>query len=221
MEDGAVAEASMDGDVGSNGGAAPSSSGAEDRSGTYSETNNQESGVDEADFLKFDGHHFYMINNNHLVIIGVPEHGNLTLVADMELEGRPLQMMMDGDHLVIISSINSWNIPQDDPLRSIMQTSDGNWRSSNLVKYTVVDISNQVTPTSVVNCSLKAVTRRREWSMEPYAVYRTCGLTSPDCKHILHFLAITGTQNLGKIAWIFGTLQLTSLLMRINSSSMR
>ena len=46
--DGAVAE--MDG--GSNtGGTAPSSSGGEDRSGTYSETNNQESGVDEADFI--------------------------------------------------------------------------------------------------------------------------------------------------------------------------
>ena len=88
-----------------------------------------------------------MINNDHLVIIGVPEHGNLTLVADMELEGRPLQMMMDGDHLVIISSINSWNIPQDDPLHSIMQTSDGNWRSSTLVKYTVVDISNRSDPT--------------------------------------------------------------------------
>ena len=63
----------------------------------------------------------------------------------MELEGRPLQMMMDGDHLVIISSINSWNIPRM-TLRSIMQTSDGNWRSSNLVKYTVVDISNRSDP---------------------------------------------------------------------------
>ena len=145
--DGAVAEASMDADGGSNsGGTAPSSSGSEDRSGTYSETNNQESGVDEADFLKFDGHHFYMINNNHLVIIGVPEHGNVTLVSDTELEGQPLQMMKEGDSLVIISAINSWNIPSDDPLRSIMQTDDGNWRSSNLVKYTVIDITNRSDP---------------------------------------------------------------------------
>ncbi|MBJ84551.1 MAG: hypothetical protein CMB52_03435 [Euryarchaeota archaeon] len=144
--DGAMPEASAD--VGNAGGTAPSSTGVdEDRTGTFSETNNQESGVDEADFLKFDGHHFYMINNNHLVIVGVPEHGNLTLVADMELEGRPLQMMMQEEHLVIISSINSWNIPQNDPLRSIMQTSDGNWRSSNLVKYSVIDISNKSDPT--------------------------------------------------------------------------
>ena len=89
--DGGMPEASAD--ASNSGGTAPSSSGGEDRSGTYSETNNQESGVDEADFLKFDGHHFYMINNNHLIIIGVPEHGNVTLEADLELEGQPLQMM--------------------------------------------------------------------------------------------------------------------------------
>ena len=103
--DGAMPEASAD--AGNSGGTAPSSSGPEDRSGTFSETNNQESGVDEADFLKFDGYHFYMINNNHLVIIGVPEHGNVTLVSDTELEGQPLQMMKEGDSLVIISAINS------------------------------------------------------------------------------------------------------------------
>jgi len=142
--DGAMPEASAN--VGNTGGTAPSSSGGEDRSGTYSGTNNQESGVDEADFLKFDGHHFYMINNDHLVILGVPEHGNVTLVADMELEGQPLQMMKEGDKLVIISSINSWNIPSGDPLRGIMQTDDGNWRSSNLVKYTVIDITNRSEP---------------------------------------------------------------------------
>ena len=87
-----------------------------------------------------------LINNNHLVIIGVPEHGNVTLVSDTELEGQPLQMMKEGDSLVIISAINSWNIHSDDPLRSIMQTGDGNWRSSNLVKYTVIDITNRSDP---------------------------------------------------------------------------
>ena len=199
MEDGAVAEAAMDGSAPSNGGTAPSSSGTEDRSGTYSETNNQESGVDEADFLKFDGHHFYMINNNHLVIIGVPEHGNLTLVADMELEGRPLQMMMDGDHLVLISSINSWNIPEDDPLRSIMQTSDGNWRSSNLVKYTVIDISNRSDPNVGRELFIEGSHETARMVNGTCVVSRICGRISPICKHILHFLPITGTRNLGKI----------------------
>ena len=91
MVDDMVAESAMDGDVsGTQTGSVPSSSGAEDRSGTYSETNNQEQGVDEADFLKFDGFHFYMINNNHLVIVGVPEHGQVELVSDLQLEGSPM-----------------------------------------------------------------------------------------------------------------------------------
>lgn len=149
MEDGDVmAEASMD--AGAEGGssppAMPSGGEQENREGTYSETNNQESGVDEADFLKFDGHHFYMINNDHLVIIGVPDHGNVTLVADLELEGRPMQMMKEGDALIIISSINAWNIPQDDDLRPLLLAEDGGWRSSSLVKYTVVDISDRENP---------------------------------------------------------------------------
>ena len=45
------------------------------REGEYSETNNQEEGVDEADFLKTDGYHIYMLNGNLLVIMGVPEFG--------------------------------------------------------------------------------------------------------------------------------------------------
>ncbi len=145
MMDGAVAEMA-DSDGGTNTGSAPPSSGAEDRSGTYSETNNQEQGVDEADFLKFDGYHFYMINNDHLVIIEVPEHGNVTLVGDLELDGRPMQMMKDGDSLIVISAINAWNIPQDDPLRELLEVDDGGWRSNSLVKFTVIDISNRSDP---------------------------------------------------------------------------
>jgi hypothetical protein len=148
MEDDMVAEASMDSGAEqspSSPPATPSSNGAE-REGTYSETNNQESGVDEADFLKFDGYHFYMINNDHLVILGVPEHGTVELVADLELEGRPMQMMKEGDALVIISSINAWNIPDDDDLRPLLVTEDGGWRSQSLVKYTVIDITNRSDP---------------------------------------------------------------------------
>ena len=149
MEDDVMVDASMDGDAGSADGASPPSmpsSGEENRDGTYSETNNQESGVDEADFLKFDGNHFYMINNDHLVIIAVPQHGEVVLTADLELEGRPMQMMKDGDSLVIISSINAWNIPADDDLRPLLVTDDGGWRSQSLVKYTVIDISNRSDP---------------------------------------------------------------------------
>ena len=77
------------------------------REGEYSGTNNQEAGVDEADFLKTDGYHIYMLNGNLLVIMGVPEFGELTLESNLTLQGYPMQMMIDGDRIVIASTINA------------------------------------------------------------------------------------------------------------------
>ncbi|MBS72384.1 MAG: hypothetical protein CMO20_05475 [Thermoplasmata archaeon] len=130
----------------------PSSSGTEDREGQYSETNNQEEGVDEADFLKTDGHHIYMINNGQLVILGVPEFGNITLESNMSLEGSPMQMLVNGNQLVIISSVSYWNLEIDDPVRIAMmvdtegERGDSYYRYSNKVKYSVLNITNKSDP---------------------------------------------------------------------------
>ena len=130
------------------------------REGEFSGTNNQESGVDEADFLKTDGYHIYMLNGQLLLIMGVPEFGNLTLESNLTIEGNPTQMMIDGDRLVISSSINYWTLPDDSELRNLMTEqvkvnyendideyhSYTYMRVQNLVKYTVVDISNTSSP---------------------------------------------------------------------------
>ena len=69
-----------------------------------------------------------------------------------------LQMMLDGDRIVIASSISYWNLPTDDPLRELMseevtvsypgeeEYSYTYTRVQNLVKYTVVDISDRTAP---------------------------------------------------------------------------
>ena len=138
------------------------------REGEFSGTNNQESGVDEADFLKTDGFHIYMLNGQLLLIMGVPEFGNLTLESNLTIEGNPTQMMIEGDRLVISSSIYYWNLPEDSDLRNLMSEEvtvegdsvgddkdddTGDWESTytytkvqNLVKYTVVDITNRSSP---------------------------------------------------------------------------
>ena len=103
---------------GSNSGASTDSDSG--REGQFSGTNNQEDGVDEADFLKTDGYHIYMLNGNLLVIMGVPEFGELTLESNISIQGSPIQMMLEGDRLVIVSSIYHWNLPNDDPLRELM-----------------------------------------------------------------------------------------------------
>jgi len=132
-------------------------SGSDSREGEFSGTNNQESGVDEADFLKTDGYYIYMLNGQLLLIMGVPEFGNLTMESNMTIEGNPTQMMIEGDRLVISSSINYWSLPADSDLRKLMTeeiTVDGDseeksytyTKVQNLVKYTVVDISNRSSP---------------------------------------------------------------------------
>ena len=135
-------------------------SSGDDRTGEVSGTNNQESGVDEADFIKTDGHYIYMINGNKLLIMGVPEFGELNLLSNTTMIGTPMEMMLEGDRLVITSSINYWNLPSDHPLLELMGHDESyTWVNSNgiekthtytryesLVMYTIIDISNKLNP---------------------------------------------------------------------------
>ena len=150
--DGAIAEsADMGSAQGADSSAPPSSSGAGDREGQYSETNNQEEGVDEADFLKTDGYHIYMINNGKLVILGVPEFGEVTLESHMELEGSPMQMLVKDNQIVVISYVAYYQLPLDDPIREAMEADSDDsyysyYRYQNKVKFTVIDIENRSAP---------------------------------------------------------------------------
>ena len=158
-----LAEEPMMAESTDDGASAGTDSGSGSREGEFSETNNQESGVDEADFLKTDGFHIYMLNGQLLLIMGVPEFGNLTMESNLSIEGNPTQMMIEGDRLVIASSINYWSLPADSDLRNLMTRevtvqvdSDGDGKDDipytytkvqSLVKYTVVDITNRSSPT--------------------------------------------------------------------------
>ena len=143
FSDGAVPEAT-DSSTGTS-----TDTGGQSREGDFSGTNNQEAGVDEADFLKTDGYNIYMLNGNKLVIMGVPEFGEVTLDSNITLEGNPLQMMLEGDRLVIASMIYTWNLPTNHPLRDLL-IDEMPWgyeaRVNSLVKYPVVDVSDKTSP---------------------------------------------------------------------------
>ena len=114
----------------------------------FSGTNNQEAGVDEADFLKTDGYHIYYIQGNHLHIFDVPEFGEIEPVSNVSLSGAPVAMMLNGDQLVVISRVNPWAIQRNHPVVDAMGW-DGNyntWRTSSLTKFTVLDITNRSQP---------------------------------------------------------------------------
>jgi hypothetical protein len=116
----------------------------------FSGTNNQEEGVDEADFVKTDGYFIYVLNGNRLEILGVPEFGQLTHESTLELEGYPRSMLVADDKLIIYSSIYAYSLPADHPLRPMVIGEDeqyGYWyRTGTLTKMTVVDISDKTAP---------------------------------------------------------------------------
>ena len=114
----------------------------------FSETNNQEAGVDEADFVKTDGYHIYYLQGQRLHIFGVPEFGDLVDASNTTLSGTPVAMMLDGDQLVVISNLNPWSIDQSHPVVDAMGWDEeyGSWRTSSLTKFTVFDITDRSQP---------------------------------------------------------------------------
>src|SRR5215211_7394934 len=85
--------------------ASPTTGGDRQEGVDYSGTNNQEQGVDEADFVKTDGYHIYTLNGNRLHIMGVPQFGQLTAEGVAKIEGYPREMLLDSaqNRLVVFS----------------------------------------------------------------------------------------------------------------------
>ena len=114
----------------------------------YSGTNNQEQGVDEADFVKTNGYNIFFVDNGVLHIMDVPEFGEIEHASTTEIQGSPVAMMLNEDNLVVVSTVSNWNIDYDDPLQEAMGWSDDwyGWRTNTLTKFTVFDISNSSSP---------------------------------------------------------------------------
>ena len=134
------------------GAGSPGDGGGRQEGVDYSGTNNQEQGVDEADFVKTDGYHIYTLNGNRLHIMGVPQFGQLTAESVTKIEGHPRQMLLDSaqNHLVVFSHINTYSLPDGHPLKQLVGYQDGSngwrWRINQLSKVTVLDISNKLAP---------------------------------------------------------------------------
>ena len=116
----------------------------------FSGTNNQEEGVDEADFVKTDGYHIYVLNGNRLEIFEVPEFGELEPISKTPVEGRPSTLLLEGDKALVFSQINTNRLPEDHPLRDQVADFRDEWGywygSSNLTKASVFDLRDKRDP---------------------------------------------------------------------------
>ena len=114
----------------------------------YSGTNNQEQGVDEADFVKTNGFNIFFVDSGVLHIMDVPKFGEIEHASTIAIQGSPVAMMLNEDNLVVVSTVSSWNIDNDDPLQDAMGWSGDwyGWRTNTLTKFTVFNISNSSSP---------------------------------------------------------------------------
>ena len=146
LEDGVVAEASMDGDTATI--TVPKSQPTRTEGEDFSGTNNQEQGVDEADFIKTDGYYIYVLQGSSLSIMGIPEFGEIEFASNSSIEGSPISMMLQDDRLIVLSSYNPWSINSEDDLYEYLRWGGeySQWRVNSLTKYTTFDISNRSSP---------------------------------------------------------------------------
>ena len=112
------------------------SNGATGSKRDFSGTNNQEGGVDEADFVKTDGEYLYVLfgdsyydyspyyghlDGGRLHILAVPEVGQVEYLSNATVEGWPREMLFSGDRMAVYSDISVWDLQYaegDHPLLS-------------------------------------------------------------------------------------------------------
>ncbi len=104
--------------------AAPNSASAggdQDANLNYSETNNQEKGVDEADIIKTDdGHHVYALSGGHLSIIDSYPASDMHTVSSIDVAGSPIEMFVykkndDERRAVVFSRLHYYGQDLDIP----------------------------------------------------------------------------------------------------------
>jgi hypothetical protein len=118
----------------------------------FSGTNNQEDGVDEADLVKTDGYHVYVVNGNRLHVFGVPEFGELVPASETELEGNPYELVLDSEagRAAVFSFVSVDSLPEDHPLRTLLARGDGDeslpYRTWGISKISIFDVSDPTEP---------------------------------------------------------------------------
>jgi hypothetical protein len=101
---GAAEDASGGDDGGGDGGGEPGDPGG---AADHSETNNQVSGVDEADFVKNDANYIYVAANGALRIIDAWPAAEAHPVAEVAVEGTPKRLFVSGDRALVYSSLTA------------------------------------------------------------------------------------------------------------------
>jgi hypothetical protein len=135
--------------------AAPSPNGADQGSGesgetgerNFSTTTEQEEGVQEADVIKNDGSHLYILSRDALRIVQAVPADALAESGAVELDGYGIDMYLVGDRVVTLTTPNEpvyLGRPVDDPAVSFIAPDFAYYRPQ--TEITVIDASDRANP---------------------------------------------------------------------------
>lgn len=114
----------------------------------YSTTNIQVEGVDEADFVKNDGKHIYVLAQNKLVIVDAFPAAEAKTLSTITIDGRPRDIFVNGDRLIVFTEEDAQVMvfPEYDYMPMPRYT-----QKTNALVY---DISDRKKPVQVSNFSI-------------------------------------------------------------------
>jgi uncharacterized secreted protein with C-terminal beta-propeller domain len=119
---------------------------------TFSGTNTQEQGVDEADIVKTDGNFVYVLRAGELIIVDALPAEDASVVSRTEIEGSPIDMFLHGDRLMIFSIVHSeFPIlepvePAIEPVLAARLSMPFWWGGKSEVKITVLSVTDPASP---------------------------------------------------------------------------
>ena len=91
----------------------------------HSETETQVKGVDEADIVKTDGNHIYLLHGDKFLVVDSWPATNLGTAASVTIEGQPLEMFVADGRAVVFSRVDGTPIYAGAHLAPRPRYSDG------------------------------------------------------------------------------------------------
>ncbi len=130
-------------------------------SNSYSKTNVQTDGVDEADIIKTDGDYIYMVVNGHLVIAKNLDAKGLRIVSKIKFDNfTPSDLFIDGDKLLVFgASTHSFPCKTNDDAtpQTARRMRPVNYypRHNSFMSFKAYDIANRKNPVLIKTCDFE------------------------------------------------------------------
>jgi hypothetical protein len=107
--------------------------------GEYSDTNTQVEGVDEADIVKTDGSHIYMVHGNELFVLDSWPASEASIKSRLPIEGQAIELFVKDGVAVVFSTLYDQGDLIERPAADSFMGSYGYYYGAQFTKITLID----------------------------------------------------------------------------------